>query len=32
MGSLRTSHGDVGEVNGAVGELNGEIEDTPWGH
>ena len=32
MGSLRTSHGDVGDLNGAVGDLSGVIEDTPWGH
>ena len=32
MGTLRTPHGDIEDLNGAVGDLNGAVGDTPWGH
>ena len=39
MGSLRSSYGDIEDLNGAVGDLSGVIEDLNgntgdivWGH
>ena len=32
MGSLRTSHRDIGYLSRVIEDLNGDVGDIPWGH